>query len=97
MSQVDQVTVVRKDVFRLEIILGAVLFKSRILSSVNGLLTHWRWFLVKSAKAFAPILCALTGALSTPPDALTCAPIYFMKFLFYSISNVLYYVLFVRS
>lgn len=27
MSEVDQVTVVRKDVFRLEIILGAVLFK----------------------------------------------------------------------
>ena len=26
----------------------------------------------------APILCALAGAFSTPPEALTCAPIYFM-------------------
>ena len=40
--------------------------------------------LMNSAKAFAPISCALVGAYSTPPDALTCAPIYFIccSFLF---------------
>ena len=39
---------------------------------------HWRWFLVKRAKAVAPMVCAFSGAFSTPPDALTCAPKYFM-------------------
>ena len=39
---------------------------------------HWRWFLVNSAKALAPIFFALSGAFSTPPEALTWAPIYFM-------------------
>jgi hypothetical protein len=33
---------------------------------------------VKRAKAFAPISIAFTGAFSTPPEALTCAPTYFM-------------------
>ena len=32
-----------------------------------------------------PISCALTGANSTPPDALTCAPIYFI-ILFFDLS-----------
>ena len=43
----------------------------KTLAVAGGLATHWRWFLVKSAKAVAPIACALAGALSTPPAALT--------------------------
>jgi len=37
----------------------------------SGLATHCLWFLVKRAKAFAPIAIALSGALSTPPLAET--------------------------
>ena len=49
-----------------------------MLSCVRGFATHWRWFLVNRAKAFAPISWALTGANSTPPPADTCAPINFI-------------------
>ena len=45
---------------------------------MRGLATHCRWCFVKSAKAVAPILCALAGAFSVPPAALTCAPKYFI-------------------
>ena len=48
-----------------------------MLLFVSGGATHCFWFLVKKAKALAPIACALTGAFSTPPDALICAPTYF--------------------
>ena len=47
-----------------------------MLSSASGLATHWRWFLVNSAKALAPISAAFSGAFSTPPEALTWAPTY---------------------
>jgi hypothetical protein len=50
-----------------------------MLTSLSGLATHWRWFLVNSAKAVAPISAALSGAFSTPPEALTWAPMYFMR------------------
>src|SRR5690606_8391456 len=49
-----------------------------MLLEVRGGATHCFWFLVKKAKAFAPISCAFRGAFSTPPDALMCAPTYFM-------------------
>ena len=52
--------------------------KAAICSARSGAATHCRWFLVKSAKAVAPIACALAGAFSTPPEALTCAPKYFI-------------------
>ena len=37
---------------------------------------------VKRAKAFAPIASAFTGAFSTPPEALTWAPTYFIALVF---------------
>jgi len=52
--------------------------KASICAAVSGAATHWRWFFVKRAKPVAPIPCALAGAFSTPPAALTCAPIYFI-------------------
>ncbi len=39
---------------------------------------HCFWFFVNNANALAPISWALSGAFSTPPDALTCGPIYFI-------------------
>ena len=39
--------------------------------AVSGAATHWRWFFVKSAKAFAPTAVAFNGAFSTPPLAET--------------------------
>jgi hypothetical protein len=48
-----------------------------ILSRVRGFAFHCRWFFVNRAKALAPMAAAFTGAFSTPPEALTCAPINF--------------------
>jgi hypothetical protein len=47
-------------------------------ASASGLAVHCRWFLVNRAKAVAPIFIAFNGAFSTPPAALTWAPIYFI-------------------
>ena len=44
----------------------------------KGLENHCRWFFVKRAKALAPIIFAFIGAFSTPPEALTWAPRYFI-------------------
>ena len=57
-----------------------------MLFVVSGAATHWRWFLVKKAKAFAPISWAFSGAFSTPPAALTWAPTYFIYTAVYYLS-----------
>ena len=49
-----------------------------MVSALSAGACHWRWFLVNNAKAFAPISTARNTAFSTPPEALTCAPIYFI-------------------
>jgi predicted metallopeptidase len=46
--------------------------------------------LVKRAKAFAPILWAFPGAFSTPPEALTWAPTYFIEEVFPKLNKIEY-------
>ena len=50
-----------------------------LVTSLSGAARHWRWFLVKRAKAVASISAARMAALASPPEALTCAPTYFIK------------------
>lgn len=66
-SQVDQVTVVRKYLRRRKSPLFTVLPKCGDRPRRQRGATHWRWFLVNSAKALAPIAAAFIGAFSTPP------------------------------
>ncbi len=70
-AKVNQVAVVRQDLPRAKVILftGGFEFGDGLVASV----------LVKRAKAVASISAARMAALASPPEALTCAPTYFIK------------------
>lgn len=79
MAEVYQIAVVRQNLPRTEMVLFAGGFKFS-----NGFVAQRRGaplalVLVKRANAVAPISAARMAALATPPEALTCAPIYFIK------------------
>ena len=74
MPQVDQVAVVRENLCRLVMIRPAVPAErfDRFGTERRG--RPLALVLVKRAKAVALMVCAFSGRVSTPPDALTCAP-----------------------
>jgi hypothetical protein len=57
----------------------------------RGAEDHCLWFFVNRANALAPICRAFRGAFSTPPEALTCAPIYFILKSFSGITIIILY------
>lgn len=78
-AKVNQVAVVRQDLPRAKVILF-----TRGFEFGDGLVAERRGaplalVLVKRAKAVASISAARMAALASPPEALTCAPTYFIK------------------
>ncbi len=78
-AEVNQVAVVRQDLSGTKAVFSQAALNSAIVSSLSGAARHCRWFLVNSAKAVASISAARMAALASPPEALTCAPMYFIK------------------
>lgn len=78
-AKVNQVAVVRQDLPRAKVILftGGFEFGDGLVAERRG--APLALVLVKRAKAVASISAARMAALASPPEALTCAPTYFIK------------------
>jgi hypothetical protein len=55
MPEIDQIAVMGKNLIRRISLFSQLVLKRRMVSSVNGLAFHCRWFFVNRAKAVAPI------------------------------------------
>lgn len=79
MAEVNQVAVVRQDLPGAKVILftGGFEFGDGLVAERRG--APLALVLVKRAKAVASISAARMAALASPPEALTCAPTYFIK------------------
>ncbi len=87
MTQVDQIGVMGKNPAWPESQITAICFKRIDVFAGQGFGLPLPLILVNIAKQVAPIFRALTGAFSTPPAALTWAPIYFKSFSFLALHD----------
>nr|VUD32740.1 Uncharacterised protein [Raoultella sp. NCTC 9187] len=78
-AEVDQIAIVRQDLPGSETVFfaGGFEFSNGFVAQRRG--APLALVLGEEGEAVAPISAARMAALATPPEALTCAPIYFIK------------------